>query len=216
MDIWDNNSILTEFYFFFIHRIHEQVRQLQDQKSNAEFMKLEQKYSDGAPQFSLHSPQIQGSSIITEDHSQTSNNSSSRFTDHSSHYSESSSRLTDKNPSSYNDYQSQFAGHPQPSRSIVDPESMSRAEWIQHLRREHQRRHQEREGHYPLDDREERYEKEIQAEETMVGTPWQDARDLAWQNARHSANQVRWLYIYNPPQKVHFICDKGIVGWGRN
>lgn len=147
MDVWDNNSILTEFYFFFIHRIHEQVRQLQDQKSNAEFMKLEQKYSDGAPQFSLHSPQIQGSSIITEDHSQTSNNSSSRFTDHSSHYTESSSRLTDKNPSSYNDYQSQFAGHPQPSRSIVDPESMSRAEWIQHLRREHQRRHQEREGH---------------------------------------------------------------------
>lgn len=156
-------------------------------------MKLEQKYSDGAPQFSLHSPQFQGGSIITEDHSQTSNNSSSRFTDHSSHYTESSSRLTDKNPSSYNDYQSQFAGHPQPSRSIVDPESMSRAEWIQHLRREHQRRHQEREGHYPLDDREERYEKEIQADETRVGTPWQDARDLAWQNARHSANEVRWL-----------------------
>ncbi|XP_065930010.1 partitioning defective 3 homolog isoform X5 [Magallana gigas] len=207
----------TEF-----ERIHEQVRQLQDQKSNAEFMKLEQKYSDGAPQFSLHSPQIQGSSIIMEDHSQTSNNSSSRFTDHSSHYTESSSRLTDKNPSSYNDYQSQFAGHPQPSRSIVDSESMSRAEWIQHLRREHQRRHQEREGHYPLDDREERYEKEIQADETRVGTPWQDARDLAWQNARHSANErygksaipENILYPHHPPSSV--VPDSSYHGYQGN
>lgn len=22
-------------------------------------------------------------------------------------------------------------------------------------------------------------------------------------------------FIYNPPQKDHFICDKGIVGWGK-
>lgn len=72
---------------------------------------------------------------------------------------------------------------------------MSRAEWIQHLRREHQRRHQEREGQYPLDDREERYEKEIQAEETMVGTPWQDARDMAWQNAGTALTRLDGFYI---------------------
>ena len=47
--------------------------------------------------------------------------------------------------------------------------SMSRAEWIQHLRSEHQRRHRERQGHYPQEDREERYEREIQQDEERVG-----------------------------------------------
>jgi hypothetical protein len=39
---------------------------------------------------------------------------------------------------------------------------MTRAEWIQHLRMEHQRKHRERQGQYPHEDREESYEEEIQ------------------------------------------------------
>ncbi|KAK3108784.1 hypothetical protein FSP39_015692 [Pinctada imbricata] len=46
---------------------------------------------------------------------------------------------------------------------------MSRAEWIQQLRSEHQRRHRERQGQYPRDAQEEQYERQIQHEEEMVG-----------------------------------------------
>ncbi|XP_060064667.1 partitioning defective 3 homolog [Ylistrum balloti] len=62
----------------------------------------------------------------------------------------------------------------QPSSTSLDgeqitrgatPNNMSRAEWIQHLRMEHQRKHKERQGRYPLDDREEGYERELQAKE---------------------------------------------------
>ncbi|XP_071157777.1 partitioning defective 3 homolog isoform X4 [Mytilus edulis] len=42
------------------------------------------------------------------------------------------------------------------------PSNMSRADWIQYLRMEHQRKHRERQGHYPHEDREEFHEKEIQ------------------------------------------------------
>lgn len=46
---------------------------------------------------------------------------------------------------------------------------MSRAERIQQLRADHQRRHQERQGHYPHEDKEEEYERQIQEEERKVG-----------------------------------------------
>ncbi|XP_052094977.1 partitioning defective 3 homolog B-like isoform X6 [Mytilus californianus] len=42
------------------------------------------------------------------------------------------------------------------------PSNMSRADWIQYLRMEHQRKHRERHGHYPHEDREEFHEQEIQ------------------------------------------------------
>ena len=193
-----------------IHRIHEQMRQLQDQKANAEFLRLEQKYSDGASQYPGQPLVLQDPSYPLSDYSQTAN-SSPRYTPNPSPRPDDSSHLMD-NQSRFIKPPSKFSGI-QPSRSIVDPESMSRAEKIQHLRREHQRRHQEREGQYPLDDSEERYEQEIQQEETRVGPPawqdardiswqdardisWQDARDMTWQGAMHSANQVRWL-LYN-------------------
>ncbi|XP_033762101.1 partitioning defective 3 homolog isoform X3 [Pecten maximus] len=68
----------------------------------------------------------------------------------------------------------------QPSSTSLDsdqiargatPINMSRAEWIQHLRMEHQRKHKERQGRYPLDDREEGYEREIQATEEQQVHP---------------------------------------------
>ncbi|XP_078322047.1 partitioning defective 3 homolog isoform X2 [Crassostrea virginica] len=184
-------------------RIHEQMRQLQDQKANAEFLRLEQKYSDGASQYPGQPIVLQDPSYPLSDYSQTAN-SSPRYTPNPSPRPDDSSHLMD-NQSRFIKPPSKFSGI-QPSRSIVDPESMSRAEKIQHLRREHQRRHQEREGQYPLDDSEERYEQEIQQEETRVGPPawqdardiswqdardisWQDARDMTWQGARHGANQ---------------------------
>ena len=45
---------------------------------------------------------------------------------------------------------------------------LSRAEKIQQLRADHQRRHRERQGHYPMEDKEEEYEKQIQEEEKKV------------------------------------------------
>ncbi|XP_021343149.1 partitioning defective 3 homolog isoform X3 [Mizuhopecten yessoensis] len=51
------------------------------------------------------------------------------------------------------------------------PNNMSRAEWIQHLRAEHQRKHKERQGRYPLDDREEGYERELQETEEQLVPP---------------------------------------------
>jgi len=42
------------------------------------------------------------------------------------------------------------------------PSNMTRAEWIQYLRMEHQRKHRERQGQYPHEDKEESYEEEIQ------------------------------------------------------
>lgn len=45
-----------------------------------------------------------------------------------------------------------------PSSNMNEP---SRTERIQQLRAQHQRRHVERRGHYPLDEREERYEEAI-------------------------------------------------------
>ena len=53
--------------------------------------------------------------------------------------------------------------------TLPDPGAQSRAEKIQQLRADHQRRHQERQGHYPHDDREEEYEKQIQEDERKVG-----------------------------------------------
>ena len=46
---------------------------------------------------------------------------------------------------------------------------LSRAEKIQQLRADHQRRHRERQGQYPMEDKEEEYEKQIQEEERRVG-----------------------------------------------
>ena len=46
-----------------------------------------------------------------------------------------------------------------------DLSPMSRAERIQQLREEHQRRHRERQGVYPVDAREDNYEKQMQAYE---------------------------------------------------
>ena len=46
---------------------------------------------------------------------------------------------------------------------------LSRAEKIQQLRADHQRRHRERQGHYPMEDKEEEYEKQIQEDERRVG-----------------------------------------------
>ena len=45
---------------------------------------------------------------------------------------------------------------------------LSRAERIQQLRADHQRRHQARQGHYPQEDKEEEYERQIQEEEKRV------------------------------------------------
>ena len=47
---------------------------------------------------------------------------------------------------------------------------VTRAEKIQQLRADHQRRHQERSGQYPHDDREEEYERQIQEIEKQVHT----------------------------------------------
>ena len=49
------------------------------------------------------------------------------------------------------------------------PAGMSRAERIQQLRSEHQRRHKERHGQYPMDAREEQYERQLQEMERQVG-----------------------------------------------
>ena len=46
---------------------------------------------------------------------------------------------------------------------------VSRAARIQQLRSEHQRRHRERHGQYPQDDREEQYERQLQEYERQVG-----------------------------------------------
>ena len=46
---------------------------------------------------------------------------------------------------------------------------LSRAEKIQQLRADHQRRHRERQGHYPMEDKEEEYERQIQEDERKVG-----------------------------------------------
>ena len=45
---------------------------------------------------------------------------------------------------------------------------LSRAEKIQQLRADHQRRHRERQGHYPMEDKEEEYERQIQEDERKV------------------------------------------------
>ena len=42
------------------------------------------------------------------------------------------------------------------------PSNMTRADWIKYLRLEHQRKHRERQGQYPHEDKEESYEEEIQ------------------------------------------------------
>lgn len=47
---------------------------------------------------------------------------------------------------------------------------VSRAERIQQLRADHQRRHLERHGHYPSEDKEEEYERQIQEEERRVSS----------------------------------------------
>ena len=78
-----------------------------------------------------------------------------------------------RQPNMYQFTQQQINTYPLPQAMSFDkleqpkipkdqPAGMSRAEWIQHLRAEHQRKHRERQGHYPLDDKEEKYEKEIQ------------------------------------------------------
>ncbi len=48
------------------------------------------------------------------------------------------------------------------------PSSASRAERIQQLRAEHQRRHRERHGQYPLDHQEELYEQRLKAYEVRL------------------------------------------------
>ena len=75
--------------------------------------------------------------------------------------------------------QSQYPGsqfHPGSQQEAFYPGSqqeggppLSRAEKIQQLRADHQRRHRERQGHYPMEDKEEEYEKQIQEEEKKVG-----------------------------------------------
>lgn len=46
---------------------------------------------------------------------------------------------------------------------------VTRTERIQQLRAQHQRRHVERRGQYPLDEREERYEEAIRQVRSLVG-----------------------------------------------
>ncbi|XP_062570152.1 partitioning defective 3 homolog isoform X4 [Saccostrea cucullata] len=180
-------------------RIQEQVRQLQDQQSNAEFLRLEQRYSDNhTPRLSRNSPQLQDKfSRLTPTHKA---DHSSRFTNNSPHPTDHLSRITDN----------QFTAGPPSGRSAEDPESWSRAQWIQHLRREHQRRHQEREGHYPLDDSEERYEQEIQEEETRVGQPWHGAN----QRYGNSAIPENILYSRHPSSSV--VTDNSYHGYQGN
>ena len=57
------------------------------------------------------------------------------------------------------------SGHEADSAALA---SLSRAERIQHLRSEHQRRHRERQGQYPLDAQEEAYEHQLQEYEKQV------------------------------------------------
>lgn len=55
-----------------------------------------------------------------------------------------------------------------PSLQLETTGALSRTEKIQQLRANHQRRHRERQGHYPMEDKEEEYERQIQEEERRV------------------------------------------------
>lgn len=55
-------------------------------------------------------------------------------------------------------------------KSNVTKAVMSRAEYIQQLRSLYQQRHRQRQGVYPLDDREEQYERHMQEVEGRVGS----------------------------------------------
>ncbi|XP_056007417.1 partitioning defective 3 homolog isoform X5 [Ostrea edulis] len=177
-------------------RIQDQVRQLQEQQSDAAFIRLEHKYSDNSSHFSRNSPQLSRNSPQLSRNSPQLSRNSPHLQDNTMI---NSSQVTDT-PSWITDNQSHFtdANH-RLIKSVEAPDSMSRAEWIQHLRRKHQRRHQEREGQYPLDDTEERYEEEIQQEETRVGIPWHDA------NQRYGKSAIPENILY--PQHPSVVPD---------
>ncbi|XP_046389525.1 partitioning defective 3 homolog isoform X3 [Ischnura elegans] len=58
-------------------------------------------------------------------------------------------------------HQQQHQGNQQGGGMVAERDEGSRTERIQQLRAQHQRRHAERRGQYPMDDREERYEEAI-------------------------------------------------------
>lgn len=62
----------------------------------------------------------------------------------------------------------QHADMNETQRSLSPSLPQSRAERIQQLRAEHQRRHRERQGQYPLDAQEEQYERQLQEYERKV------------------------------------------------
>ena len=66
-------------------------------------------------------------------------------------------------------YEQQQQKNEDRAKEEIFPSPPTRAERIQQLRSEHQRRHRERHGQYPSDTQEELYERKIQQFERQVG-----------------------------------------------